>query len=216
MFSSSFIIGGKMPVKSKPTNPRTIDRRNFIRKSSITCCLACMPFAADTLFAEEKKDAKKKTGANPSELVANCGLYCGACDIYQKRILKSGKELKKILDGYNFKEIAKQVPGLQDYEAFERVLNMMIAFFGQCPGCKKGGGDPRCEIRICSNQKKYATCAECPSMPCEKLKKVDSTEFLKDIKKMGLKKWAQKQNEKVEKGFWYSEYLLEKRSKTKS
>ena len=115
----------------KKINSGKIDRRCFIRTSAIACCLANVPFATDTLISD-KKAKVKGPGINPSELVSFCGLYCGACDIYQKRILKSGKELKKILDAYNFKEIAKQVPGLENYEAFDKVLNIMITFFGQC------------------------------------------------------------------------------------
>jgi hypothetical protein len=54
----------------------------------------------------------------PFELAAYCGLYCGAWDIYQKRIGQSGKELEKVLDAYRFNEIATQVAGLEDYETF--------------------------------------------------------------------------------------------------
>ena len=50
-----------MSIKSKTKNSIEIDRRDFIRISTIGCCLACMPFATDILFAEEKKCSKKKS-----------------------------------------------------------------------------------------------------------------------------------------------------------
>lgn len=204
-----------MNKKGKNVDSGNMGRRDFIRKSTMVCCLANIPFAASTLYGEDKKKVIK-SGVKPGELVAYCGLYCGACDIYQKRISKSGKDLKKVLNAYNFKEIAKQVPGLEDYEAFDRTLTTIIAFFGQCLCCKRGGGDPGCKIRICCKEKGFKTCAECPSVPCEKLEKVDSFEFLTEIKEVGLEKWAYKQKAKVAKGFRACDYILEKKSKSKA
>lgn len=195
----------------KKANSGKIGRRDFICSSAAVCCLANMSFPAGTLFTDEKPKVKK-SAVNPGELVAYCGLYCGACDIYQKRISKAGNELKKVLDAYNFKSIAKQVPGMGNYEAFEGVLNILIGFFGQCQSCNKGGGNPTCEIRICCKEKGYKTCAECPSVPCEKVKKMKTSEYLQEIKKSGLEKWARNQQAKVDKGFRYSEFILSQKS----
>jgi len=190
-----------------------IRRRDFIRKSAIFCCMANIPFAVSGIPKSRGQNTNtKELDRKPTELASYCGLYCGACDIYQKRIGKSGKELKKVLDVYKFNEIANQVPELKGYETFYKVLNTIITFFGQCPGCQKGGADPQCKIRSCCKEKGYQTCAECLSIPCEKLKPLlDDYPQLKDalqeIKKTGLEEWCQKQQEMVNKGFRYSNTL---------
>lgn len=206
----------RMANHSKKENlaAENIGRRDFIRKSAMVCCMANFPFAINGI-PKSKGPNTGMSDVKPTDLATYCGLYCGACDIYQKRIGESGKELKKVLDAMKFNEIASQVPGLEDYETFYKILNTIITFFGQCAGCLKGGGDPQCKIRNCCNEKGYQTCAECPSVPCEKLKPLyegnpQLGDDLQEIKKIGLEKWCQKQQEKVDKGFKYSDILSKK------
>jgi hypothetical protein len=40
-----------------------------------------------------------------------------------------------LLKAYKFPEFATQVPGLEDYDKFETVLEILIAIFGQCTTC---------------------------------------------------------------------------------
>lgn len=200
--------------KNQKLGSKKIARRDFICKSALFCCIANIPFAA-TGFSKKVAQEEKKSDVNPIELAGYCGLYCGACDIYQQRISQSGSELKNVLDAYGFNEIAKQVPGLEDYETFYKVLDNIITIFGQCPGCQKGGGDPQCEVRRCCREKGYKSCAECPSAPCETLKNYVGSysnwmENFQEIKKIGLKQWCKKQQEKVNKGFRYSDTLTKK------
>lgn len=189
-----------------------IDRRDFILKSAMVCCMTNIPLKASGFSLSKNDNQTTGPKVNPIELATYCGLYCGACDIYQKRISKSGNELKKILDAMDFNEWAPQVPGLEDYETFYKVLNNIIMYFGQCVTCLKGGGDPQCKVRLCCKEKGYQTCAECPEVPCEKFKQLlegypQLVDNLKEIKGIGLEKWCQKQQEKVDKGFRYSEAL---------
>ena len=144
------------------------------------------------------------------ELATYCGLYCGACDIYQKRIGQHGGELKRILDAYKFDEFAHLVPGLEDYKTFDKTLGTIVTFFGQCPNCQNGGGDPECKIRKCAKEKEYRSCVDCPSIPCDKFDLILGSnprlrDDLKDIKEVGLDKWCQDQQVKVDKGFRYSD-----------
>jgi len=189
--------------------PKHLGRRDFIQKSAMACCL--MNFLVTTKILADNGGSKlTKTDIDPVKLVAYCGLYCGACDIYQKRISQSGNDLKKVLDAFDFSSISEQVPGLEDYDVFYKVLNTLITFFGQCPSCQKGGGSPQCPIRNCCREKEYATCAECTSFPCEKVKYiVDYYPPVKDniiqIRKIGLEEWSQKEQEKVNQGFRYSD-----------
>ena len=192
-----------------------IGRRDFICKSALICSAMNIPLVSNS-FANDDKQKKVKTEINPNELTTYCGLYCGACDIYQKRIGTSGNELKRLLDIYGFANWANQIPGLEGYETFDKVLTNVIAFFGQCPGCQKGGGNPECPIRICSKEKGYQSCAECDSFPCEKVQGIiDSYPPAKDnileIRKIGLKKWAENQQKEVDKGLRYSTVLAKKK-----
>jgi hypothetical protein len=200
-----------MKSKNEKRISEGIGRRDFICKSALFCCAANIPFAASGISKNTKQE-EKKSDVNPLELAAYCGLYCGACDIYQQRIGKSGNELKRVIDAYNFGDIANQVPGLEEYDSFYKTLNTLITFFGQCPACQKGGGPPQCPIRQCCKEKGYQTCAECSSFPCEKLKPLSEGypqlhDNLKEIKEIGLEKWCQKQQEMVDKGFRYSDTL---------
>jgi len=105
---------------------------------------------------------------NPKDLVAYCGLYCGACGIYQGRIRHAVENLRKVIGAYGFDkiapELAKWEPSLQHYSEFEKVMDGLVKLFGECPACIGDGGDPNCAIRQCCRQKKYATCVECAEM----------------------------------------------------
>lgn len=120
------------------------------------------------------------------------------------------KKMKQILDAYNYGEIAKFIPGMEDYPAFEKTL---IEFTKQfCLGCREGGGNPNCVIRICAKERGFDTCADCNEMPCEKAKFItegypDVTKNLKRIKQIGSDKWLKEQREKVTAGFSYTDAL---------
>lgn len=196
--------------------PKNIGRRDFIHKSAMACCLLNIPLVTKIL-ANDGSSKITKSDVNSLELVTYCGLYCGACDIYQKRISQSGNDLKKVLDALDFSSFSNQVPGLEDYETFYKILNTLITLFGQCQACQKGGGPPQCPIRDCCREKGYTTCAECSSFPCKKVKFiVDSYPPAKDnilqIREIGLEKWSQKEQDKVNKGFRYSDILAESKS----
>jgi len=195
---------------------RTMQRRDFLRKSTLACCLANFIPVLGYGFTKSSLQEKTESDVNPVELAAFCGLYCGACDIYQKRISKAGNELKKVLDALEFESFASQVPGLENYGAFYKTLDTLIMFFGQCAGCQKGGGPPQCQIRACCREKGYQTCAGCDSYPCEKVKYIvdgypGSKDNIMDIRKNGLERWSQNQQKKVSEGFRYSDYQKEKK-----
>ena len=110
----------------------------------------------------------------PKNLIGYCGLYCGACGIYQGRIKQAVENLRKIIGAYGFDkiapELAKWEPAFQHYGEFEKVMDGLVKLFGECPGCIGGGGDPNCKLRQCCGQKSYITCVECAEMgTCKKL-----------------------------------------------
>lgn len=142
-------------------------------------------------------------------MVGYCGLYCGACGIHQGRIKQAVENLRKIISAYGFDKIATELanwePAFQHYTEFEKVLDGFVKVFGDCPGCIAGGGDPNCAVRECCKQKAYATCAECVEMDtCEKLQQlVQNLKELRRIKAMGLDKWAEEMQRKVDAGYCY-------------
>jgi hypothetical protein len=146
---------------------------------------------------------------SPKDLVGYCGLYCGACGIHQGRIKQAVENLRKIISAYGFDKIATELanwePAFQHYTEFEKVLDGFVKVFGDCPGCIAGGGDPNCAVRECCKQKAYATCAECVEMDtCEKLQQlVQNLKELRRIKAMGLDKWAEEMQRKVDAGYCY-------------
>jgi hypothetical protein len=144
---------------------------------------------------------------NPKNLVGYCGLYCGACGIYQGKIRQAVENLRKIIGYYGFDKIsadlAKWEPAFQHYREFEGVLDGLVKIFGECPACVAGGGDPSCAIRECCKPRGYTTCAECAEMgTCEKLQRYpfDKGELQK-IKSMGINKWVEEMQKKVARGY---------------
>jgi len=146
------------------------------------------------------------------DLLAFCGLYCGACGL--RDLKEPAEKMKQILDAYNYGEIAKFIPGMEEYPAFEKTLTEFTKQF--CPGCRQGGGNPNCVIRICAKERGFNTCADCNEMPCEKAKFITEgypsvIENLKRIKKIGSDKWLEEQREKVAAGFSYTDMLSKKK-----
>jgi hypothetical protein len=143
-------------------------------------------------------------------LVGYCGLYCGACGIYQGKIKQAVENLQKVIKAYGFdkiiSELAKWEPAFQHYAEYEKVLDGWVKIFGDCPGCISGGGDPNCAVRECCKEKAYVTCVECTEIEkCEKLQKYgpQALEGLKKIKAVGVGKWTEIMRQKVEAGYCY-------------
>ena len=148
--------------------------------------------------------------AGLGDLAGHCGLYCGACGIRQGRIKQAVENLRNVIGAYGFDkiapELAKWEPAFQHYNEFESVMDGWVKLFGECPGCIKGGGDPNCAVRVCCKQKGFVTCAECGEMDtCEKVKQYGprALEGLGKIKAMGVDRWAQEMQKKVDAGYSY-------------
>jgi len=144
-----------------------------------------------------------------------CGLYCGACGIYQGRIKQAVENLRNVIKVYGFDkimpELAKWEPAFEHYAEFDNVMNGLVKIFGECPGCIQGGGDPNCAVRNCCKQKAYVTCAECSEMEtCEKLRPYGASalEGLRRIRAVGLQKWMKEMQKKVDEGYCSLDEML--------
>jgi len=146
---------------------------------------------------------------NLEDLIGYCCLYCRACGIYQGKIREAVENLRKIIRTYGFHkvmpELARWEPAFQHYREFEEVLGGLVRFFGSCPGCRGGGGDPDCSVRDCCKGRGYTTCAECPEAEgCERLSRHErAVREMKGIRSMGLESWIEEMERKVRDGYFY-------------
>jgi hypothetical protein len=116
------------------------------------------------------------------QLLAVCGLYCGAC--YHYRAASAG--------GAHLLEAA----------------NRPVETFG-CQGCRSDTlyihpGCAECGIRACADARGFTTCADCPDMPCERLltfrndgrvHHLPVIDHLRDIAALGANRWLANQSE---------------------
>lgn len=140
-------------------------------------------------------------------LVSYCGLYCGACGIYQGKIKQAVESLRNVIGAYGFdkisSELAKWEQSFQHYSEFEKVMGGLIKLFGECPGCVDGGGNPSCLIRECCMEKEYVMCSDCAKMnTCNRIHDL-AVERLQKIKTQSVEKWVEKIQRKVNAGYCY-------------
>jgi hypothetical protein len=84
------------------------------------------------------------------ELIAYCGLYCGACSF-------------KVAFEENDPEHVLRMP--TRYDSYKS-----DPFDRPCPGCKQENLCGRCGIRDCAVEKQLDHCGSCNEFPCDKVK----------------------------------------------
>jgi hypothetical protein len=172
---------------------------------------------------------REKITKEETSLIAPCGIYCGACDPYVGKSKDLAKELYRIIDGFNIRDVAPIVLGLEQ-EKMTEFLSILkqLSEAKKCPGCLAGGGNPGCPMKTCTGEKGYLTCAECDMMPCS----ADATQQDKDpmsapeilgmitrrydgwnianlrrIQEVGYRKFMDEMQAKVKKGFLTSDVI---------
>ena len=104
--------------------------------------------------------------AQETLLVAYCGEYCEACEIYRGKIKYAALELRKILET---NRCVQRFVAREGFSSLQKGLEALLKVFGECNGCKRGGGNPLCEIRKCCISRHLNLCIECDVITCEKL-----------------------------------------------
>jgi hypothetical protein len=104
--------------------------------------------------------------AEEVSLVAYCGKYCNVCEIYHGEIKDAVLELRNILET---NQCVQRFAAREGFVNLQKSLETLLKVFGECRGCKRGGGDPLCEIRECCMSKHFNLCIECDVVTCEKL-----------------------------------------------
>jgi hypothetical protein len=126
-------------------------------------------------------------------LVAVCGLYCGACSIYWATQNEDEQKLKDFAQGLSAKTG-------KDF-SIDDVL---------CDGCLKQGRLDlwcrHCQIRLCDKlQSGKIRCSDCDEFPCSRLTDfkndgmkhhIEIIENLKHIREIGVEAWATYEKER--------------------
>lgn len=89
----------------------------------------------------------------PSELIAYCGLYCGACSF---RLAAQENDRKHI----------EKMPSYYD-----NLKNNPLEY---CPGCRLENKCGECKIRDCAIGNNLDHCGKCPDFPCDKITKFNN------------------------------------------
>ena len=136
---------------------------------------------------------------NVKNQIGFCGIWCGSC--------LGGNGAVQELTG-KYEQIVKQsqhvlekwAPKEFDYNATMKGLACIQAM-QLCPGCRKGGGDPACKVRICASKRNIANCSECNElMKCRNFEELEKGH--PEIKRELTKIKNADQNEVIEK--WMS------------
>jgi hypothetical protein len=148
--------------------------------------------------------------SDEEELVAYCGLYCGGCFSYQGKVADLARDLRKELRSSRFDKTAESLSKLSFFKTFEdypqcyEVLGAMVKL--RCrKGCRNGGGNPTCAIKVCCNRKGYEGCWECGEFAeCKKMEFLKTNhgdahiKNLRNINKKGIRGFLEG------KKLWYS------------
>ena len=164
-------------------------RRTFVKgMAGVAAGCACLQL--DCLASSAS--GSDKTGGNKENLVAVCGLNCGACPMYIATQSKDEEKQKAL-----FKQFSAGPMKLK----MEDIL---------CDGCI--GGDRvasfcrDCAIRKCPNDKQDVTrCSDCKDFPCSRITDFNNDGMrhhaevlsnLRGIKEMGIQEWAKYDEER--------------------
>jgi hypothetical protein len=162
-------------------------RRAFVRGitgAAIAGGLVCL---------EVKRVQAAQAPKDGENLVATCGLYCGACPIYLDS--QGGSDQKTI-------EFMQQLGAKQTEIKREDF---------QCDGCLGKGKlisfCAKCAIRSCAQGKKIAYCSDCSEFPCSRITDFNNNygklqhhsealANLRHLRQMGIKDWAKSEEER--------------------
>jgi hypothetical protein len=136
--------------------------------------------------------------------VTYCGLYCELC-AQRGRIPAQAEALRASMDKEGYPFWGADFP---NFKPFWEFLTDLTDRDNACPGCRAGGGFPRCEIRKCAEARGVEVCARCEDFPCEKIEAFSRVypTLISDglrLKRIGLKRWLAEQQDRVRTGFAY-------------
>lgn len=111
-----------------------------------------------------------------------CGIWCGSCAAGNGAIIELTRRYEELAKSYGLERWA---PKDFDFGEFMKGLSSIQAM-GLCPGCRKGGGIPKCGIRACAEGMGLNDCSRCGGL--DGCKKFEGLEAANPKIKDGLRK----------------------------
>jgi len=116
--------------------------------------------------------------------------------------------IRSVSAGYGVKKnkMEKWAPKDFDFREFMKGLSS-IQKVTACPGCRKGGGNANCDVRICAIGRNMLSCSQCDELlTCKKFKTFEEShprikEDLKKIKNVDQKKLVEKWTDELKAKF---------------
>jgi hypothetical protein len=174
-------------------------RRRFVQEiAGAAFCCACLELdclAAPAVISKNIDDQSKKvqeTGTGKENLVAVCGLYCGACPMYIATQTNDEQKQSALLKQFSSGPMKFK---MEDLLCDGCIGNGRVASF-----CRS------CPIRSCpADKQNVARCSDCPDFPCSRISNFNNDgmlhhaevlQNLRQIREMGIQKWAKYEEER--------------------
>lgn len=174
-------------------------RRRFVKgiAGAAFCCtwlqLDCL--AASELISKHTTEEGKRVqeaGTGKENLVAVCGLYCGACPMYIATQTNDEQKQSTLLKQFSSGPMKLKI---EDLLCDGCIGNGRVASF-----CR------RCPIRTCPTDKQNVVrCSDCTDFPCSRITNFNNDgmlhhaevlQNLRQIREMGIQKWAKYDEER--------------------
>jgi len=123
---------------------------------------------------------------NVKNQIGFCGIWCGSCLGGNGAILELTSKYEQIIKRSQ-SALEKWAPKEFNFNEFMTGLTCIQAM-PLCPGCKKGGGNPTCEVRICASRKNIGNCSQCDGLAeCRSFESLeqDYPKIKEELGKMG-------------------------------
>jgi hypothetical protein len=98
-----------------------------------------------------------KAFKNVQDQIGYCGIWCGSCVGGNGSVQELARKFEEIVINY---KLEKYVPKEFDFKEFTRGLSS-IQTMSLCPGCQKGGGPPKCKVKLCAREREITLCNQC-------------------------------------------------------
>jgi hypothetical protein len=111
---------------------------------------------------------------NVKNQIGFCGIWCGSCLGGNGAVLELTRKYERTIK-HSQHALEKWAPKEFNFDEFMKGLACIMAM-PLCPGCKKGGGNPTCEIRSCALKKNITNCSQCDGLAeCENFKSLEQS-----------------------------------------
>ena len=133
----------------------------------------------------------KQPVENVRDQIGFCGIWCGSCVAGNGALLELAKRFEQTAKGYR---LEKWAPKDFDFNEFMRGL-ASIQKMPSCKGCRQGGGNQKCTIRMCAVEKNVNDFSQCSQlMQCSNFAGIERE---KSGRKEGLLKIKNRKREEL-------------------